>query len=369
MQKHSIPEYEAPVESHKDMTSPDETQPKKKPFTYGIQRKKPKKLRTMADKIGDVMNVTTGGIKLKTESPTMWPDDLKLPCSIAVVSKRNSGKTVLLDGLLSRWIASGATDAVMILSATILYNKDYAHVRRLCSKHDVYCHFDEFDPSYLETIVSMQQGKIESPKKFKNITVVLDDVIGSMDKSKGKGELSAQKFVNSLFTLSRHHKITIVLSTQRAMGVLSPTIRQNTDYCIMSQVNTENEKALADITNSDRYTIHHVRNQIDKKPFTFALYDNLAPHDGRAELSRWSLINVTPPKSAKSDDDIKKELANLKHKPLIAKKEPIIAPDIEPDEKPKPKPKRQSAEKKKKDPQKTPAQILRELYPADFWTS
>ena len=234
----------------------------------------------------------------KSTEKGLW--GIELPSTVVVISKRNSGKTVLLDGLLKNWIKTKRVDGLLILSATAGFNTDYTHTKDYCALNKIPCQVDDYDSRTVSELVDMQKKK---PPRFRNPVLVLDDVIGTLSYRKDpQFHMSSLSYISGLFTVSRHYPLTIVMSSQMAKSVVTPTIRMNSDYILVSQVNADNAMTIQAMTNCDKSTIAKIRKGISKKPYRFGLFDNMSKSTGgkhsTSEMCRWKFVSVTPPKSS-----------------------------------------------------------------------
>lgn len=151
------------------------------------------------------------------------PDDIDIKQNsfILLISKRNSGKTVL-----TRWLIYSLTEkynfsSIFLFSNTAEFNSDYWFLKKWQIKT-----FDKFENT-MEKIMNHQKERIKK-KKIKHILVILDDI------PMGWG---ISKKLNSLATLGRHFKITVILSCQYPRYIVSTSVRQNIDIIFFSDVN------------------------------------------------------------------------------------------------------------------------------------
>ena len=122
---------------------------------------------------------------------------IKVPFSMSIASKRNTGKTLLVSVLIRELLERKAVDMVLVMSQTQHVNDDYkflpARLRQSFS--------EEVIKKLLET-----QGKV--PKKERDqVLLVLDDVLSDREAEKSR-------FIKRLYTLGRHYDISIVLISQ-----------------------------------------------------------------------------------------------------------------------------------------------------------
>ena len=221
----------------------------------------------------------------------LWADRIKLPAALLVISKRNSGKSFLLNSLLADWAKKRRFDGCVIMSATahLKSSKDYLDVRRTCRKMNIPLEISDFSVDRINSLIQYQKN---SKQPFKNLLLLCDDVFGQVGtRVTKKGQDSGIECLGNLATLSRHYNITQILSAQRARVVVSPSIRSNTDYLLVSKVNNDNAKICADICMSEHKRVSAMLQRLDQ--YEYGLYDNLAHKGG------WKFVKVshTPKKS------------------------------------------------------------------------
>ena len=147
--------------------------------------------------------------------------DLKINSFILLISKRNSGKTVL-----TRWLIYNLTEKnnyswIFLFSNTAEFNGDYNFLKKWQIKT-----FDKFE-TIMDKIMNHQKERIKM-KKIKHILIILDDI------PMGSG---ISKKLNWLATLGRHFKITVILWCQYPRYIVSTWVRQNIDMLFFSDVN------------------------------------------------------------------------------------------------------------------------------------
>jgi hypothetical protein len=111
-------------------------------------------------------------------------------------------------------------------------------------------------------------SQVAVPKaKRKDILVVLDDVLG--DKSAENNAL-----IMKFYAISRHFSCSVVILSQIANRILSPAVKQNSDYILYSRLNREQLCALFEaITNMDKKTFIKFSESVNKD-YTFVIVDN-----------------------------------------------------------------------------------------------
>ena len=193
-------------------------------------------------------------------------------------SRRNSGKSYLAKYVLHSLVQQGLVDEVFIISQTEHISKSFD-----CFDDTHIVH--SYNPAWIQKLIKEQaaaiqkQGKDKAPK----IVLILDDVIGTVSPNDG--------VLNSLFTLSRHVNVSVFLLVQHVKAVFSATLRMNTDYLYLNQVNDE---ALGVLYGVGHYpgTLREFKKFVaekQKEKFTFVVYDCLT--DGES----WTTVRAGKP--------------------------------------------------------------------------
>ena len=149
-----------------------------------------------------------------------FADELKIPCSIAVASMRNSGKSVLIDQLIKRLMETKKVDSVIVFSNTAHLNDDYPSVPKRLKR--------TFDESELHRLMEHQKETKKGERK--EVLVVFDDLLG--DRTAKNSDL-----IMACYSLGRHINIHPILICQVQNHVLTPTTKANSDYIFMSRLN------------------------------------------------------------------------------------------------------------------------------------
>lgn len=187
--------------------------------------------------------------------------------AIFVISKRNSGKSFLLNQLITEY--SGKWDYIVIMSRTVAWNDDYVAVKKaetLFKKEHKYV--GPFNLTILKQLEAACQAEVQKSGKKPKVLVLLDDIVGEL-----KTGSVEHLYVGDFFTVSRHFGITLIMSIQRATATFSPVMRQNVDYLLFSKVNDTNLRALTDVVaDMSLRELKALRNKLE--PFQFVLYDN-----------------------------------------------------------------------------------------------
>lgn len=146
--------------------------------------------------------------------------EFKIPFLIANVAKRESGKSFLTKYLVHYWISNNEFDEVMAFTNTNKLNGEYNYLKK---KYIL----DRYNESTMTKIMKAQEKQIISKgkEKAKNILIIMDDIIGSLD--------SQSTIIRELITQGRHYKISLILNIQISKKEFSPDFRTNVDYFII----------------------------------------------------------------------------------------------------------------------------------------
>ena len=222
------------------------------------------------------------------ESISEFAGRIKVPFSMSIASKRNTGKTLLVSVLIRELLERKAVDMVLVMSQTQHVNDDYkflpARLRQSFS--------EEVIKKLLET-----QGKV--PKKERDqVLLVLDDVLSDREAEKSR-------FIKRLYTLGRHYDISIVLISQTSNVALTPAIKQNSDWLLYSRQNRYMlESIWSTVCNIDKKTFI-AWSEENNKNYTFLAVDNTSQSNNPAEFL--IKVKVTPEEAAKINPDTSSE--------------------------------------------------------------
>jgi hypothetical protein len=145
---------------------------------------------------------------------------VKVPFSACIASKRNTGKSVLLNQFIVALVRSGKIDVPIIFSNTTGLNDDYPDV----PKHLKMPYSEEA----LQRVMNKQKGTEKG--KRRELLIVFDDVLG--DKKADRSNL-----ILTCFSLGRHLNICPILASQTSNRVLTPTVKANSDFIFLSRLN------------------------------------------------------------------------------------------------------------------------------------
>ena len=162
------------------------------------------------------------------DTESVFDLDLKRDTFITFLSKRASGKTVLVAELIYYFLTTEdpekRVDYMYMFSRTAGINK---------VTNSPYSFIDDkaiFHPDKLGTVVkNLMKSQIQTGMKY-HILIVLDDImVGKSDK-----------VIDDLATEGRHYNITVILSSQIANRVVSPMVRNNADYIFWRRLGLNN---------------------------------------------------------------------------------------------------------------------------------
>ena len=127
--------------------------------------------------------------------------DLKLPFSMVIVSKRNSGKSYLCKHLLKLLMMDNKLfDYIVLFSSTAHLSKDFECLPKKAIQED-------FSTTKVNKILEYQK-KLKDSKNPKQCLIILDDTIGA------KIDASFKTNLDLLFSRGRHYNVSIIFISQ-----------------------------------------------------------------------------------------------------------------------------------------------------------
>jgi hypothetical protein len=217
-------------------------------------------------------------------------ENIKTPFSMAVASKRNTGKTLLVSAIIRQLLATKIIKSVLVMSQTVHVNKDYWFLPERLRQ--------PFSEDVIKRLMDRQAVKKKGERD--QVLLVLDDVLSDKEAEKSR-------FIKRLFTLGRHYDINVVLISQTSNVALSPGIKQNADYIIYSRLNRYQLAALWEsITNMDKKEFIAYSEE-NNKDFVFLVVDNTSqsnnPEDFllRVKVSGEEAARISEPKAETED--------------------------------------------------------------------
>ena len=189
--------------------------------------------------------------------------DVKLPFSMVVCSKRNSGKSYLTKHLLKMFMVDNKLfDYIVLFSSTAHLSNDFECLPKKSIQ-------DEFSTTKINKILEYQR-KSKDTKNPKQCLIILDDTIGA------KIDASFKTNLDLLFSRGRHYNISIIFISQYIKNYISTTIRNNIDYLLFSVNNYNVIKIIYDLVVYDGSIKDFIKFVNEKtKNYTFLIYNNL----------------------------------------------------------------------------------------------
>ena len=155
------------------------------------------------------------------------------PKRIALLGPSGSGKTQLIQSMIIDMCRTKAGKScfsrIYIFSPSVHVDTAWMPVKKFCEevlrqdeKEEKYC-FDTFDAGELDKIITTHKkvtaaGKNAEMKRLFNILIALDDVADDPRVARNERQ------IHELYFRGRHHKISILISTQRCRSI-APQIR------------------------------------------------------------------------------------------------------------------------------------------------
>ena len=184
----------------------------------------------------------------------------KIPFSMCIVSRRNCGKTHLMQYLTNHFLENKLFDLCILFSETAKLSGDFSEIL------PKQCIIPDFNQKSIDKIIKYQE-KVKS--KGKQCLVIIDDSISCVDNS-------FQSLVNKLFSKGRHWNISIVLINQYIKNVVSTVVRSNIDYLLYSVNSTTVLEYLYELVIYDGNKKEFIKwSQDNTKSFQFIMYKNI----------------------------------------------------------------------------------------------
>ena len=128
--------------------------------------------------------------------------EFKIPFSMCIISRRNCGKTHMMQYLADNLLQNKLIDLCILFSETAHLSGDFSEI---LDKKQILNNFNE---TSINKIIKYQE-KVKS--KGKQCLIIIDDSISCVDKH-------FQSLINKLFSKGRHWNISIVLINQYICG-------------------------------------------------------------------------------------------------------------------------------------------------------
>lgn len=152
---------------------------------------------------------------------THYAEEMKIPFSAICVSRRHTGKSVLINELVLALVKQKKVDAVIIFSNTALINEtDYPDFPQAI-KHT-------YSDAKLQKIIDHQKS---TPKEERDVVLIIfDDLLSDAEARRSNLILGA-------FVEGRHYGVQPLILSQVGNHILTPTIKNNASYVFLSRLN------------------------------------------------------------------------------------------------------------------------------------
>jgi hypothetical protein len=211
-----------------------------------------------------------------------FAEGVQLPFAMVVASKRNSGKTLFVSQFIKELLRQKKVFAPVVYSNTAHLNGDYGFLPTALVR--------QFSP---ENLKALMDGQSSIPKNKRHpLLLVFDDVLGD-DRALGNKEILYA------YAMGRHINIHPILISQTANRVLTPPIRNNADYFVLSRLNRQQlGEVWESITNMEKRQFVGFVERVNKN-FTFVVVDNTGHSNDPAEFLK--LIRAVPENSPREE--------------------------------------------------------------------
>ena len=224
-----------------------------------------------------------------------YADQVKVPFSMCIASKRNTGKSVLLNQFVVRMVETGKVDVAIVFSNTTGLNDDYPDIGKHLKQ--------PYSEEALQRLINHQKN---TPKhKRKNVLVVFDDVLG--DKKADRSSL-----ILYCYAIGRHINLNPILASQVSNRVLTPTVKANSDYILLSRLNRQHIINIWEaITNMEKGEFIAFIEDVNKD-YKFCVVDMTSQSNNPEDFLM--LVKARPPKKVSNEE----EQLKLNRDPVIA---------------------------------------------------
>jgi hypothetical protein len=206
---------------------------------------------------------------------------------VSLIGKRNSGKSQMLRYLFSQ--QKHLFRAVFVVCPTETVNNFY---KDLVKPQNI---FDSYNEEWVEKLITKlaQENGGKPDNKASHILLILDDCCSDTNFHQSKS-------FKKLCTRGRHVKISVIITAQYIYQI-PPVARNNSDFILCSQMNTQGLELL---------TSEFLFGNLTKKEFIDIYYKNTADYG-------FLVINNN---CTKSNDDVNELYGNLKVPENLIKK-------------------------------------------------
>lgn len=206
------------------------------------------------------------------------------PFSACVISKRNSGKSVLVRELARALVAQGKIKKVIAFTSSVASAaKDYGSV--LDSNV-------EWDEALLAQYIADRKTATDAGKARAHVLLVLDDLAA-------EGGVERSLAIKDLYANGRHYGASVIFLNQMANSALTPTIKTNSDWIFFSKVNLNGVELLHKFLSSDLSKPELHKFTASLCAYTFGVSDETVHSDNK--LLRVKAENVLPTDDAATD--------------------------------------------------------------------
>ena len=236
-----------------------------------------------------------------------------MPNFSIIISKRNSGKTHILQNLCKRLLESGrlAKANIVLMSSTASISGDWSFLPDSKKRF-------AYDEEVLKKLLVWQRRRITLLKKradrsktsvvLPSLVLVLDDILGTggnRQKGSGNKHHAFSETLRWLACQGRHFKITVLFAVQSPAVVQSTVIRGNADFVLLGQLSVEQQAAAFRLVTGRTYA--QFKQMVSENDnYGFWLYNTLRPSG-----DRWTQVR------AEEDFDPRFRLAFKNHKKKV----------------------------------------------------
>lgn len=157
--------------------------------------------------------------------------------SISVASKRNSGKSVLIQEVIKLLLKMKKVDIVIVMSGSAGLNSDYDFLPDSClmnySDSMLSGIYNKQKTMKINEVMKTKQNlKMNKKEKTPHILVVLDDCLSNQ-------EALSSNVVNQCYAEGRHSNISIIVISQHTALLLDTIKRGNSDIILWNKLNLQ----------------------------------------------------------------------------------------------------------------------------------
>ena len=173
--------------------------------------------------------------------------------TICLIAKRNSGKSQMIRYLVS--MQRNLFKSIIVICPTEKVNNFYSE---LVKKENIR---DSWSEDWTEKLIEKmtRENANKSDENASHVLLIIDDCVSDVNFHQSKS-------FKKLFTRGRHIKISIIMTSQYIFQI-PPTARNNCDYILTSQMNTQG---------LDLLTSEFLFGNISKKELISLYYKNTA---------------------------------------------------------------------------------------------